>query len=217
MKRFKKVCACLLALTACLSSGALAESRYEALCRENPVRQEHTAAWIEIPGGGYCSPVMQHDQDDSFYAGHDASGAEAETGALYTQKTYNAADFSDPVTVIYGSSKAEGAPFRDLQQTYSGSFDECRRILLHLPEETVEYEVFAAVPYTSIHILHYYDFSVQRRYESFFADVYSTRLLGMHLDEAGKPGFPDKVLILSTGLRGDNMQRYLVMARPIDA
>lgn len=217
MKKIRTVCALLLALAVALSAGALAESRYEALCRENTVQQECTTAWIEIPGSGFCSPVMQHSSDDSFYASHDASGAEAETGALYTQKTYNKSDFSDPVTVIYGSSKAEGAPFRELQQTFSGSFDECRRILLHLPEETVEYEVFAAVPYTSIHILHYYDFTVKRRYESFFSDVYSTRLLGMHLDEAGKPEFGDRVLILSTGLRGDNMQRYLVMARPISA
>ena len=206
-------CVCLTAWL--IGAGAIAESRYDALCRENDLKHSHVTAWIEIPGAALCRPVLQHDTDDAFYSGHDPTGAEAKYGSLYTQSSYNAPDFSDPVTVIYGSSKAEGAPFRDLQEMFSGSFDKCREIQIHLPEETLRYKVFASVPYSSIHILHYYNFSVQRRYESFFSGVYSTRLLGMHLEEADKPAFGDNVLILSTGIRGDSMQRYLVMAKKI--
>ena len=74
--------------------------------------------------------------------------------------------------------------------------------------------MFAAMPYSSIHILHYYDFSVKRRYDSFFDSVYSARLLGMHADQSNRPeAGEDRVVILSTALRGDPMQRYLVMAR----
>lgn len=213
MRRYMVWCVCLMAWLIGCAGTALAEDRYTTLCAERSVNQEDTVAWIEIPAAEFCWPVMQHDEDDSFYASHDESGMEAEYGVLYTQAAYNAADFSDPVTVIYGSSKAEGAPFRDLQELYSGRFDECRSILLHLPEETREYEVFAAVPYSSIHILHYYDFDVARRFEAFFDGVYSTRRLGMHLDEENRPEFGDSVVILSTGLRGDTMQRYLVMAK----
>ncbi|MBR3929298.1 MAG: class B sortase [Clostridia bacterium] len=204
-------CVCLIAWL--IGSYAIAESRYDALCRENSLKNAHVTAWLEIPGAAFCRPVMQHDSDDGFYAGHKPNGSEAKYGSIYTQSSYNASDFSDPVTVIYGSSKAAGAPFRDLQETFSGSFEKCREIYIHLPDGTLEYRVFAAVPYSSIHILHYYNFSVQRRYESFFSSVYSTRRLGMHLDEADKPVFGDDVLILSTGIRGDNMQRYLVMAK----
>lgn len=212
MKMRRKIwCACLLAWL--IASGAAAENRYDVLCHENAVTQADVTAWIEILDAEFCQPVMQHDTDDSFYANHEADGTETQFGSLYTQASYNSADFSDPVTVIYGSSKMEGAPLRNLQETYSDRFDECREILVHMPEGTLCYEVFAAIPYSSIHILHYFDFSVERRYDVFFDGVYSTRQLGMHLDEVERPEFGDRILILSTGIRGDNMQRYLVMAK----
>lgn len=210
-----RLCAALLVLWAVWSAAACAESTYDTLCKQNNVHTEDVTAWIEISGASFSQPVMQHEQDDSFYSEHDASGKSSSVGALYTQASYNAADFSDPVTIVYGSSQTMGAPFRDLQEMYSGSFDAYRDILLHLPEETVSYRVFAAVPYQSIHILHYYDFSQERRFNAFFDDVFSTRLLGMHLDMENRPGADDSVLILSTGLRGDRMQRYLVMAKRI--
>lgn len=215
LKRYIRLCVILLICAVGWPGAVRAEGRFEALCAESAAAPSDTVAWLEIPEAGFCQPVMQHAQDDSFYSAHDAAGAESRYGALYTQKAYSRRDFTDPVTIIYGSSLAEGAPLRDLQQTYSGRFEECRRMLLHLPQETLEYEVFAAVPYSSVHILHYYDFAVERRYEGFFDSVFSTRLLGMHLDEARRPGFGDRVLILSTGLRGDGTQRYLVMARLI--
>ena len=213
-RRYMIWCVCLMAWL--IGSCAVAESQYDTLCRENTVTKAHAAAWIEIPGASFSQPVMRHDSDDSFYASHDAAGAESEYGTLYIQAGYNAGNFSDPVTVIYGSSKKEGAPLRNLQETFSGRFEECSEILLHTPGETLRYEVFAAVPYSSIHILHYFDFRVERRYNGFFDSVYSTRLLGMHLNEEKRPMFGDRVLILSTGIRGDNMQRYLVMAKQID-
>lgn len=206
-------CACLLTLLVGCVDSVWAESNYDALCTEQALVQEDTSAWIEIPETEFCLPVMQRLGDDGFYADHGADGTESETGALYTQSTYNNSDFSDPVTIIYGSSSQEGAPFRNLQEMYSGKFDECGKILLHLPTETLEYEVFAAVPYSSAHILYYYDFDTESRFEEFFDGVYSLRKLGMHLDEGRKPVYGNQILILSTGLRGDRMQRYLVMAK----
>lgn len=212
MRRYTAWCVCLIAwLLSC--AGGMAECSYDMLCSEYEVNQTDTVAWLEIPGAKFCQPVMQCEENDGIYESHDARGAEAKYGVLFTQVSYNASDFSDPVTVIYGSSKAEGAPFRKLQEMYSGRFEMCQSILLHLPEKTLEYEVFAALPYSSIHILHYYDFDLERRFEAFFDGVYATRLLGMHLDKENRPEFGDRVVILSTGLRGDTMQRYLVMAK----
>lgn len=212
-RRYKVLCICLLVCL--IGSSALAQSRYDALCGEYDVVQEDTTAWLVIPGAKFFQPVMQHKTDDGFYGQHDLTGSESDFGALFTQASYNKADFSDPVTVVYGSSKSQGAPLRDLQELYSGRFEACSEILLYLPEKTVQYRVFAAIPYSSIHILHYYNFSVEHRYNTFFDGVYSTRLLGMHLDAENRPEFGDKVLILSTGMRGDNMRRYLVMAKQI--
>lgn len=211
--RYKVLCICLLVWL--IGCSGMAENRYDALCGDYTVVQEDATAWIEISGTKFCQPIMQHKTDDGFYAKHDFTGKESPYGALYTQATYNRDDFSDPVTIIYGSSKAQGTPFRDLQRLYSGRFEECREIMLHLPDETLRYRVFAAIPYSSVHILHYYNFDIEHRYDAFFKGVYSTRLLGMHLDAENRPKYGDKILILSTGIRGDDMQRYLVMAKRI--
>lgn len=216
MKRYRVWCMCLLAWVI-FAGGALADSRYVQLCAQSDINRSYASAWIEIPGAGICQPVMRNAQDDSYYATHDALGEESDLGAVYMQAAYNSADFSDPVTIVYGSSSAEGAPFRDLQEVFSGGFDRCRVLLLHLPDKTVQYEVFAAVPHSSVHILHYYDFTVERRYTGFFDGVFSTRQLGMHLAPEDRPEYGEQVIILSTGLRGDRMQRYLVMARPVRA
>lgn len=202
-----------LALVLCVMAGAFAESSYQILSDRTGIPTAHVDAWLEIPGAGFTQPVMRHPQEDAYYAKHDAQGRESETGMLYVQAGYNAAGFSDPVTLIYGSSAKTGAPLWTLQEMYSGSFDKLRTILLHLPDGTREYQVFAAVPYSSIHILHYYDFTVERRFNAFFNAVFSTRALGMHLDENNRPVPTDRVLILSTSVRGDKTQRYLVMAK----
>ena len=204
-----------MALTICLMTGACAQNSFADLSEAAGVSNPHLEAWIEIPGADYVQPVMRHPQDDSLYAGRDAHGREVQGGSLYVQPTYNASGFTDPVTIIYGSSAQETAPLGKLQETFSGSFDQCRTILLHQRDGTKEYRVFAAVPYSSVHILHYYDFTQERRFNSFFNAVFSTRALGMHLDEASRPLPTDRVLILSASVRGDKTQRYLVLAKRI--
>lgn len=215
MRALRRAGAALLAGMLLLSGTALAENRFSSLCAEAAVdaKQSDIVAWIEIPEASFCEPVAQHPKDDSFYSTHDIDGDALNGGILYTQKTYNSSDFTDPVTVVYGSSAHDGTPLRHLQETYSGRFAECRRVLLHLPEGTQEFEVFAAVPYSSLHILHYYDFASARRYNTFFDAVYDIRALGMHVAEGESPEFGDRVLILSTGMRGDRSQRYLVLAK----
>lgn len=212
MRKIILLCALLLV---CLVHAAAAQSVYDAYCSEQGIDPAQLSAVIEIPGADMLLPIMQHPTDNNFYATHDALGNENEVGVLYTQVAYSAKDFSDPVIVVYGGSGKENSPLRNLQQIYSGSFEACRTIYLHLPEGTEEYTVFAAVPYSSIHILHYYNFRSEQRYTSFFNSVYETRKLGMHLDSVLKPVAGEKVLILSTSHRGDSEQRYLVMAKVI--
>lgn len=210
-KRLIAAIACMI----CFAGLAVAEElSYQTLCRQEELQSSDVIAWIEIPGASFCKPIMRHPEDDAYYAKHDAHGAENEYGSLYVQAGYNTANFGDPVTMVYGNSSSQDAPFGMLQQMYSGSFDEYGQIVLHTPEGRMEYVVFAAIPYTSIHVLHYYDFSIERKFNSFFDSVFSTRALAMHLDEDNRPIFgQDHVLILSTALRGDPLRRYMVLAR----
>ncbi len=220
--RYRYVICCILMLLTMLGASAdevlnteapLPETEHARLCGEYGLAEDAVGAWIEIEGTDLRLPIMQHGQDDGYYLTHDALGAQSESGALYTEKSYNAADFSDPVTVVYGRRMSDGTMFGSLQQWYSGEFEAHDLITLHLPGESREYEVFAAVPYSAVHLLYYYNFRYDRVYEGFFEDVYAVRKPGVQLREEKRPQAGEQVIILSTGLKGDAMQRYLVMAR----
>ena len=99
---------CLAMLLCCMC--ACAESSWQSLTDKAGTAQEHTEAWLEIPGADFSQPVMRHPTEDTYYASHDAKGRELAGGTLYVQAGYNAAGFTDPVTLIYGSSAREGAP-----------------------------------------------------------------------------------------------------------
>lgn len=208
----------LICIPLCIGSAAAEmESAYQKNCKQQGLQSEDLIAWLEMPGGMMLEPVMRHPKDDTYYANHAADGSEYENGALFVQAKYNSDDFTDPVVLIYGSSTSEGESFGNLQEMYSGSFDSCQTIFLHRPERTYEYRVFAALPYSSLHILHYYDFNIDYRFNGFFDSVFSTRALGMHLEEEERPkAGNDQVIILSTKLRGDPLQRYLVMAKRLE-
>lgn len=213
----KKLLFILLALCLLVSSHAFSEEAktYDTLLKEqaDQLNAGHVTAFLEIPGLDFLLPVMQHPEDNGFYLKHNALGEESASGALYTEFTYNSFDFSDPVTVIYGRRMEDGSMFGSLQEKYSGAFEDLREIRLYLPDGTNEYTVVAAVPFSNTHIMYSYNFRLSRIYEAFFDEVYATRRPGAQLDSEMRPESDEKVLILSTGLRGDVTQRYLVIAK----
>lgn len=185
------------------------------IMEENP----DACAWLYIPGIGISYPVMQSSENDLFYLNHNSKKQYAAAGALFTEHVYNARDFEDPVTVIYGHLMKSNAMFGALQNVYSVSenMESCSLIELYLPDRKLEYRVFAALPFDKRHILYNYDFTKARIYKAFFDSVMETRVLNASFAPEYQPSYGDHVLILSTCLRGDNTQRYLVMAKRVDA
>ena len=213
----KRVFCICLALCMLLGISAFQEEEktFESLAGQagEGISLDQLTAFIEIPGANILYPVMQHPTDDGFYLEHDPFGNESASGSLFTQVTYNSAFYTDPVTVIYGRRMDDESMFGGLQKLYSGSFESVREIKLYLPGEVREYTVCAAVPFSNIHIVHYYNFRLSRSFEAFFDEVYAVRRPGAQLVEAMRPEFGENVIILSTGLRGDATQRYLVIAK----
>ncbi len=177
------------------------------------ITKEHVTAFLEIPGAKLMLPVMQHPNDDGFYLKRNQYGEESDKGALYTEAGCNKADFSDPVTVIYGRRMADGGMFGSLQQWYSSSFDELRQINLYLPGENRQYTVIAAVPFSNMHLMYSYNFRYARMIEAFLDEVFAVRRPGAQMVEADRPENGESIIVLSTGLRGDATQRYLVIAK----
>lgn len=171
-------------------------------------------AWIEIDGTKVDYPVLQSSEDDSKYLTTAVDGSYYIGGSLFTESAYNSADFNDPVTIIYGHTMRSGALFGQLQKIYSSesSFEKHNEIKLYLPGEVRKYTVFAAVPYSNMHILDAYDFSNRYWYKNFFKGVFDTRAFGAQFDDEITPEFGDRVIILSTCLNEDRTKRFLVMA-----
>lgn len=171
-------------------------------------------AWITIDGTRVDYPILQHPTEDEFYLTHAYDGSDYIAGAVFTQGTYNSKTFDDPLTMIYAHNLKSGIMFGSLQPTYSDAegFKTHSDIKIYLPGEVRHYTVFAAVPYDDQHILWSYDFSDEYWFNSFFTSIRQIRTLGSNFNSNLEVEPGDHVIVLSTCLRGDNTQRYLVMA-----
>ncbi|MCD7739480.1 MAG: class B sortase [Lachnospiraceae bacterium] len=178
---------------------------------------EDVYAWIDIPGTEISYPILQHPTDEEYYLKRDIEGNYDSNGSIFSQASYNTNDMTDPVTVFYGHNMKSGAMFGDLEETYSDAekFAEYNEIVIYLPEEELHYQVFAAVPYSNIHILDYYNMDSESQFESFIDSIWSARGFGINLDESVDVSWGDRVIVLSTCQSGGST-RYLVLAKLID-
>ncbi len=172
-------------------------------------------AWLYIPGTEVNYPILQRAGDDGFYLNHSSEGRSSAAGAIFTEETYTKKDFSDPVTLVYGHYMRDGTMFGSLQTTYSTreGIEAYRDVSVYLPERELRYEIFAAVPHDMRHILYYYDFTDPEIFQAFLERVQSVRSINACIDESAEVTVEDQLLILSTCLRGDPKQRYLVLAK----
>lgn len=172
-------------------------------------------AWIYIPGTEVSYPVLQREGDNEFYLQRDSTGKRDQKGCIFTESEFNSRDFDDPVTIVYGHRIKNGAMFGSLQDIYSTpeGMEEREEVIIYLPEREIHYQVFAAVPYSSKHILYYHDFSNPSIYQAFLDAALSVRSLIANVNEAVEAGPEDRLLILSTCLSGNNQKRYLILAK----
>lgn len=179
-------------------------------------KSEDVCAWLTIPETDISYPVAQHKKNDSYYLKRALDGSRSINGTLFTEKTYNSTDFNDPVTAIYGHDMKSGAMFGLLQEQYYDieAFEKHKEIIVYCPQKELHYEVFAAVPYSKRHILHYYDsFREKETIDEFVSEIYNIRAFGANIDNDIEVTSEDRLLILSTCLKGDISRRYLVIAR----
>ena len=171
-------------------------------------------ALLEMEATAIDYPVLQRAGADDYYLRKDLDGNYAVAGSLFTEGSYNTTDFSDPVTIIYGHDMADGSMFGSLQPyCETMALDEDALFYIYQPDRRLTYQIFAAVPYDNSHILYYNDFSNEQVFENFFADIFATRSFHANLAPELGPEPGDRVVILSTCLRGDPTytERFLVM------
>ena len=66
-----------------------------------------------------------------------------------------------------------GEMFGSLQELYSGedALQQYGEAVIYLPDRELHYQIFAAVPYSNVHILYNYDFDNMRMAEIFYRDI----------------------------------------------
>ena len=175
-------------------------------------------AWLTIPGTDISYPVVQHPTDDEYYLKRDIYGRSSADGALFTQAGYNDDGFGDTVTVIYGHRMNSGAMFGQLQPLYLGDadFSHINEFVVYLPDREEHYRIFAAVPHSNEHILFQYDFTDPERYQAFLDTVYDLADSAANYDEDAAAQVGDKLVILSTCLKTNRTNRFLVIGKLVE-
>ena len=238
MKR--KSCSCCLLLCAAVllcalsgCAGGKAQTPVDALdaVREAALQEKQIdfselgkinpdiCGWLVIPGMALSEPVLRHPTDDAWYGAHAPDGSENAGGSVYCQPTYNGADFTDPVTVLYGSEATPERQFSSLAKFWSedGSLQRAGEMRICTPTGTLRYQAFGAGLYNSTHILHDHNgFQKPGELESFLTAFRQYHSMSRQYDDGITLTDSVRVLILSTHVPQNEDLRYLVVAKLVE-
>lgn len=169
-------------------------------------------AWLEFPEAGIDEPLVRN-PDDSYYLHRDVDGKDAFCGTLFTETAYNAEDFSDPVTIVYGHNMADGTMFGGLRRFIEGVNwkEESYRFKIYQPGRILTYEVIGGAPFGDEHILEYYDCREPYQFDGLFCALYAQRSMHTNLRNYAQPASGDQVVLLSTCMNDRKYSRYLTI------
>lgn len=171
---------------------------------------EDIYAWIYIPDSEIDYPVLQHPTDNYYYLNYNLDGSKGYPGCIYTED-YNAKDFSDPNTVLYGHNMKNGTMFAGLHKFEDIEyFDANRYVYIYTPDELLVYEIFAAYEYSDEHILYNHDFTNETIYQNYLDGIKETRTMNCNLREEIEVTTADRIITLSTCIASKPNNRYLV-------
>lgn len=170
-------------------------------------------AWIQIPDTPVDYPILQstEEMDPDYYLEHTIDGEENLPGAIYTQRTWNSNDMTDPVTVIYGHNMRNDSMFGSLGEYRNEDYRQAHPyIYVYTPEHIYKYQVFAAVTYTSEHILGTYDCNDNPvAYQEFLDSLEEKGASPTWVSHKPEVTVEDKIIVLST-CNSNDAQRYLI-------
>lgn len=155
-------------------------------------------AWIYVPGTDVNLPVVQSTTDDNFYLNHNIDGDYAVEGAIYSQ-SMNAADFFDPVTVLYGHNLVNGSMFSTLHYFENEDFfAQHDTMYIYTLGHILTYKVVSAYQYDDRHILNSFDFSDPSVVRTYFDYVMAPNSLVENVRQGVTLQTTDKIVQLST-------------------
>lgn len=175
---------------------------------------EDIYAWIYIPNTHIDYPVFQHPTDNTYYLEHNVDGSEGYPGCIYTEN-YNAKDFSDLHTVIYGHNMRDTTMFSDLHLYEDEEFfDNNRYVYIYTEDMVYVYKIFAAYQTDNAHQLLNYDFSKKENLIAYLEGIDGRKQEPYVIDDSVDYGEAESLLTLSTCVMKERQfhLRYIVQA-----
>jgi len=169
-------------------------------------------AWITIPDTVVDYPVLQSgSENQEYYLYTTAEGVYGDAGAIFTQN-YNAKDFTDKNTLIYGHDMDDGSMFGALDLFLNEDYMKAHpEIFIYTPEHIFTYQVFAAVTYDDRHILQNFDFNDDAAYQAYLDSLHNAKSLNTYWNPNVQVNVGERMITLSTcNLYAD--QRFLLGA-----
>lgn len=169
-------------------------------------------AWINIQGTNINYPIAQSATDNAYYLDNTVDGKAGLPGSIYTEN-YNAKDFSDFNTLIYGHDMRDGSMFQNLHKYADPTFfKEHPKVYIYTPDRKLTYEIFEAVVYDDRHILKSFDFSKKEQRQEYLDSLKSIRDLSSIYDDNVEVNTNSKIITMSTCIGDKPNNRYLVGA-----
>ena len=161
-------------------------------------------------------PVLSNAKEPDYYLQRDIYGNFSNAGSLYTQSNYNALDYSDPCTIIYGHDMMSGRMFGNMEYfTLALDLEDEENpdnyFTIYTPEKALTYRIACAGVYSNKHPLYFYDFSDEEKFDEFFGEYYNFPYGSRNICESFRPQFGDKLVILLTCHKLNNQYRYLTI------
>ncbi|MDD3218034.1 MAG: class B sortase [Lachnospiraceae bacterium] len=169
-------------------------------------------AWIQIPDTNVDYPVAQSATDNVYYLNNTIEGAAGYPGSIYTEN-YNAKDFSDFDTVVYGHNMRNGSMFGTLQKYRDSSYMAAHpQIIVYTPDYKRTYQIFASVVYSDRHILNTFDFTQEAGRQEYLDSILNGNDMNNIVNRDVTVDINSRILTLSTCITGQPNNRYLVEA-----
>ena len=170
-------------------------------------------AWIKVPGTKVDYPIVQSRKSDMFYLKHSALTKKwASSGAIYTE-CINTTTFDDRVTVIYGHNGYSDTMFTTLHKFEKKDFfNNHSKFYIYMPHRKLTYRIVSAFKYDNRHIMNSFEFQDDAVYSEFLRMIQNPESMQKNvrknLDNA--LGLDDNIVVLSTCIKNQKSNRYLV-------
>ena len=157
-------------------------------------------AWIRIPDTPIDYVVMRSGENtkEDFYLDHNEQGEKSRYGSIYMQK-YNAADFSDPNTILYGHNITGSKMFGGIHKFKKADyFDSHEYLYVYTPEHVLTYRIYSLFDFSDRHLLWAYDFTTDEGRQKFIDKTLNPRTYNRRVREGVTPTTDDRLVTLST-------------------